>query len=195
MKRRRRGQRGFALFAVVVVLATMTAAAAVALDDAVASLQSSAQVRATQLVKSAADFGMNVALLEVASLDPETLVAEAATLDLFEEPSVSPYGDWLTTPGTNGADGNSPLAELLGAPEDIPYPGPGSRYEGELRIRLGARPGQRTLAPAGEDVRTAYGQVVEIQVSIEADPASTLPPVEERVAVGVLVPHTAAHGQ
>lgn len=190
MKRRR---KGFALFAVVVLLAVMTAAAAIALDEAVASLQSSAQVRAAHLVKSAADYGLNVAMLHVAQVDVDTLIGQAADLDLFEEAGMAPTGAAAVSAGGNGAAGASPLAELVGVTGPITYPAAPSPYEGDLLIRMGARPGQRTRAPAGEDVRTAYGQVVEIQLSIEANPASTLPPVEERVAVGVVVPRTVAH--
>ncbi len=188
-----RSDRGFALFAVVVLLAVMTAAAAVALDEAVESLQSSAQVRASHLVKSATDFGLNVAMLQVAQVDADTLVGRAAELDLFEEPGKPPTGTGGLSPGGNGADGKSPFVELVGGPDELLYPAEPSRYAGELRIRIGARPGQRTRAPAGEDVRTAYGQVVELQLSVEANPDSTIPPVEERVAVGVVVPRTVAH--
>lgn len=166
----RRPQRGFALFAIIVLLALMTAAVALSLDEAVSSLQSAGGLRASEVVKSGLEFGLDTAMLEVQNKDVGTLANPPAAWDIFDHAEPA-------------AANPNPLLQFL-PPLNYPPTGP---YAGQYRVRFGLRPGQRTRAPAGEDVNKAYGQIVELQLGIEAVGVG-MPPVEERVSVGVLIP-------
>jgi hypothetical protein len=163
--------RGFGLFAVILLLAVMTAAVALSFDDAISSLQTASGVRASEMIKGALDHGVSAALLRLQREDVATLIDSPVNWDLFGAPVPE-----------------SANREFAG-PFDYPTSGP---YAGQYRVRIGFRPGQRARAPAGEDIRTAYGQVVELQVGVEARGAG-LPPAEERVTLGVLVPRQLSH--
>jgi hypothetical protein len=168
---RARRRRGFALFTVVLLLAIMTAAVALSFDDAVSSLQSAGGVRASEMIKGALEQGVSNALLRVQQEDVSTLIDPPVDWDLFQGP----------VPESDGRDFVPAM--------DYPTAGP---YANQFRVRIGLRPGQRARAPAGEDVRNAYGQIVEVQVGVEARGAG-IPPAEERVTIGVLVPRLASH--
>ncbi len=168
---RRRGQRGFGLFAVILLLAVMTSAVALSFDDAVSSLQSAGGVRASEVIKGALDHGVSAALLRLQREDVATLIDSPVDWNLF-----------------GGPVPESASREFAG-PFDYPATGP---QAGQFRVRIGLRPGQRARAPAGEDLRTAYGQVVEVQVAVAARGVG-LPPAEERVTLGVLVPRQQSH--
>lgn len=168
---RRRRQRGFALFAIIILLALMTAAVALSLDQAVANIRSAGGVRAAAIIKAGLDHGLDLAMAEVNRLDIGTLANPPGTWDLFA--------------GPNSAATPNPFL----APVTYPSQGP---YANQYQVRFGLRPGQRTRATAGEDVNRGYGQIVEIQISIEAI-GPGVPPAEERVTVGVLVPRRESH--
>lgn len=168
--RPRRRQRGFALFAVIIMLALMTAAVALSLDQAVANIQSAGGVRASEMIKAGLEHGLDQAMARLEQLDIATLTNPPPEWDIFGH------------------------AEPVGGTEFMPsvtYP-PAGPYANQYRVRFGLRPGQRTRAPAGEDVNKAYGQIVEVQVGIEAIGIG-IPPAEERVSVGVLIPRRESH--
>lgn len=171
MKRAARTQRGFALFAIIILLALMTAAVALSLDQAVANIQSAGGVRASEMVKAGLDHGLDAAMDQLQQLDVRTLQNPPPEWDIFGH--AEPVGV------------NPPFM----AP--MPYP-PSGPHQNQYRVRFGLRAGQRTRAPSGEDVNKSYGQIVEVQVGIEAIGAG-VPPAEERVSVGVLIPRREAH--
>ena len=158
--------RGFALFVVVILLALMTAAAAVTLDDAVESIQNSSGIRASELVRAGLDAGLDQAMLQVVQTDAVEFIDVNADWDIFA----------------------GPLPDGTGTPfvPSFTYPTTGV-FQDDYRVRIGVRPGQVAKAPAGEDVRHSYGHVLEIQLGVESI-HPTAPPVEERVTVGVVVP-------
>lgn len=160
-----RSQRGFALLAIVVLLAVISAAVAVALDEAVGSMQNAGRVRAAEMIKAGLDHGLNQAMDRIATEDPVTLVDPANDWDIFD--NAVPVGS----------------REFIGP---LAYP-PSGPWAGQYRVRVGLRPGQIARPPTGEDVRDTFGQVLEVQVSIEAV-GDGVPPAEERVTVGVLIP-------
>lgn len=170
-RRRRPKQRGFALFAIIILLALMTAAVALTLDDAVASIQNAGGVRASEMIKAGLEFGLDNAMIQLQQMDVATLANPPPEWDIF-------------------ARAENPGGPLVFIPPVL-YPAAGP-YAGQYRVRFGLRPGQRTRAPAGEDVNKAYGQVVELQVGIEAIGAG-IPPAEERVSVGILIPRQESH--
>jgi hypothetical protein len=169
--KRRRRPRGFALFAIIILLALMTSAVAVSLDETVANIQSAGGVRASEMIRAGLDFGMDLAMLEIQRSDVGTLANPPPQWDIFSQ-----------------AEPSGGAIQFL-APVVYPPAGP---YAGQYRVRFGLRPGQRTRAPAGEDVNSSYGQIVELQLGIEAIGAG-IPPVEERVTVGVLIPRRDSH--
>lgn len=174
MKRRRvRQQRGFALFAVIILLAIVTAAVALSLDEAVDSIQSAGRVRTAEIVRGALDQGLTLAMQRLQQEDPATLAE----------------GDWDIF-GVPAPPGTKEFIPVM----DYPPTGP---YQGQYRVRVGLRPGQRTRPPEGEDVTASYGQIVEIQVSVDANGVNggSNWPAEERVAVGVMLPRQAAQAQ
>lgn len=195
MKRRTtsKDQRGFALLVVVILLALMTAATALALDNAIASLRSHAGVRASEMVKSATDFGVSTAVAQIQNDDIEVIL----------NPGAHP----LAPPGTTSFDIFDKTG-LAGTPApyvpSLAYPPPRSRvrgvappahpFEGLYDVRVGLVRSQRARAPSGEDVRSTYGQVLELQVAVQAT-GPVLPPVEERVSVGVMVPRKMANAK
>ncbi len=175
-KSRPRRTRGFALFAVIILLAVVTAAVALSLDEAVSSIHSAGRVRAAELIKGGLDDGLDVALDWLQAQDPYSLSSSANDWDIFK-------------PGGAGSE----ITDI--SPRD--YAATGTDYANNFSVHIGLRPGQRTRAPEGEDVTKAYGQIVEIQLSVDTTGANggSLPPAEERVAVGVLIPRAAAHAQ
>ena len=164
-KKTRPNNRGFALLAVVILLALMTAAVALTLDEAVASLQDAGHVRTAEMIRASMDLGLGQAIAQVQQEDVVRIVDPTLTWDLFDRPS--PVGS----------------QEYLG-PFAYPTSGP---YQGHYRVRIGLRPGQRTRAPVGEDVKSSYGQIVEIQIGVEAVGIG-MPSAEQRVSVGLLIP-------
>lgn len=172
MRAKKRNSAGYTLLTVVILLAIVSAAVALSLDEAMSSVQDGGRARAAEIIKSGLDHGLTAAMTQLQSEDVATLVDPSVDWDIFD----------AARPVTDDADYLPALA----------YP-PEGPYQNQYRIRVGLRPGQRTRAPSGEDVRTGYGQVVEVQIGVEAVGAG-IPPAEERVAVGVLIPRTVSHG-
>jgi hypothetical protein len=172
---------GFALFAVIVLLALITAAVALSLDEAVASIQAAGRARVAETIKAGLDQGLDRAI--------EWLQAQDAA-DVAPDP-LAPLGQ----PNDIFAGGAELDVDNGGGP-GMDYPKTGDFIDA-FHVRVGMRAGQRTRAPEGEDVTKAYGQIVEIQLSIDTRGPNgrSLPPAEERVSVGVLVPRASAHAQ
>jgi type II secretory pathway pseudopilin PulG len=167
MRAPRKGQDGFALLAVIVLIAIVSAAVAITLDEAVGSIQNAGRVRAAEMIKSALDHGVSMAMSEIEQTDPERLIE---------------MGD--PTNQTGWAIFDQDTAQTFINEQRWPTEGPFANY---YNVRVGLRSGQVTRAPSGEDARSGFGQIVEVQVSVQtAD--SSLPPTEERVSVGVLIP-------
>ena len=176
-RHRRRGRRGFALFAVIILMALMTAAVALALDDAVVAVRNAGGVRASEMIKSGLDRGIAVAMFQLQTMDPSALLDLPDQYDIFA--------------GATPSTGASELPDALGTPMSFPYPDSGP-YENQYTVRIGIRPGQRTRAPTGENVNKSFGQIFEIQVGVAATGVG-IPPAEQRVSVGVLLPRRISH--
>ena len=175
-KRRKtaRQQRGFALIAVVILMALMTAAVAVALDDAVVAVRNGGSIRSTEIIKSGLDRGVNLAILALQDSDPSYWLAAPDQHDLFSNPGATP----VDVPG---------VGQL-----NFTYPDNGP-YANQYRVVVGLRPRQRTRAPVGNNVNKGFGQIFEIQVGVSSEANSSVPPAEQRVTVGVLVPRQVSH--
>ncbi len=171
---RRRGKRGFALLLVIILTTLVSAAVAVTLEESVDNIRSAGLARSRELLSAGVEHGLNLGVLEASRLDPARIAEGSVAWDIFERDRLAPAGtdDWI-----------GPLA----------YP-PEGEHQGLYRVRLGLRPAQRTRAPAGEDVRSAHGQVLEVQVGVDTSPdRPSMVPAEERVSVGVLIPRRASH--
>lgn len=173
LRRVRSRRRGMALFVVVLLLAVISGAVAVTLDESVENIRSAGQARGRELSRAGIHQGVHLGITQVQQMDPATLVDPANDWDIFDPAAPVPVA------------ANRDFIGPLNYPPDGPY-------QGQYRVRVGLRPGQRTRAPAGEDVRHAYGQVVEIQVGVEANQPG-MPPAEDRVSVGVLLPRRTSH--
>ena len=174
----RRSQRGFALFAVIILMALMTAAVALALDDAVVSVRNSGGVRASEMIQSGLDRGLNVAMLALQEADPTMLLDNPTQYDLFAGPT--------SVTAATELDVGGPALQFL-YPDDGPY-------QNQYTVRVGLRPGQRTRAPSGQDTAAAFGQIFEIQVGVAAT-GNGVPPAEQRVSVGILIPRRISHAK
>lgn len=185
MRSARDAQRGFSLLAIILLLALMAAAVALALDDAASTIQTGGRMRANEALKASVEEGINqglVALQETApgvARDPVELI-DPTNIDRWD----------IFRPGP----GNTPdMANDL-IPGGIYFP-TGNAGTSEYTVRVGLGLGQVTRGLEGEDVRSGFGQVMELQIvaapNLAVNPA--LPPLEERVSVGVLVPRRAAH--
>jgi hypothetical protein len=165
----RAGTEGFALVVVMVLLALMTTAVATTLDSTVETIRTGGQIKASEMVKVGIEHGLNQAIAQVQASDPMAIMAAGNDWDIF-----------------NGANVYTAGGDFMDA---ILFPpaGAGFDFSEEYRIRIGLRPSQRARAPSGEDATQSYGQVVEIQLAVEAI-APMVPPSEERVTVGVVVP-------
>jgi hypothetical protein len=174
---------GFALFAVIILLALITAAVALSLDEAVASIQAAGRVRVAEMIKGGLDHGLDRAMDWLQAQD---------SADVAPDPTQPQPNDIFGNPGAAEIDADNDGTP--GITQDYP---PTGDYANTFRVRVGMRAGQRTRAPEGEDVTKAYGQIVELQLSVDTTGASggLLPPAEERVSVGVLIPRASAHAQ
>jgi len=173
MKRRtKKGERGFVLIAVMLIIIVMVATAAVTLREAGSNIKEAAHGRSRETVRSAMTHGLNVALDQLQLMDPARLADPTQNWDIFGRPA----------PGVG--------LPIDGRVQELSYP-PRGDQQGTLTIRIGLRPGQRTRAPAGEDVRSSYGQIVEVQLGVSSNRVGG--EAEERVAVGVRIPHQTSH--
>lgn len=164
---RRRGrrpqERGFVLIGIILMTAMMVAAVTVSLRGSADTLREASQMKNAEIAQAALSHGINMAMDKIQVTDPATYMDMAVNYDIFDVPFLG--APWIPT-------------------QTYPPAGP---YANEMNIRVGYRPGQRTSAPAGEDVRNSYGFVVEVQVSAEATRFGA--EAEERIAMGLQVPH------
>jgi len=171
MRRRRKDQRGFSLLAVLLVLTVVFFVLATTVRYSSSGLEEQTSSRSRELIKATLDHGVALGLDELQRTDPSDFVGLGNRFDIFE--------NWQS-------------AENFVPGGPITYPPEGSPFAGELEVRVGLRTAQRTRAPAGEDARTAYGVIVELQVSARTNTEST-DDAEERVSVGVRVPVSLSH--
>jgi hypothetical protein len=181
---RRTERRGFALFAVIILLAITTAAVAMSLDEAVASIQAGGRVRAAEIIRTGLDDGLSRGMDRLQEIDPAEFTSPPVTWDIFAQAQDPAADDFLTA--------------MQGGPGAIDYPPSAtfnSQYGDQFRLRVGARAGQRTRAPEGESATDSYGQIVEILIGLDGNGSQggANPPSEERVAVGVVLPRQLAH--
>ena len=119
-------QSGFALFAVIVILALVSAAVALSLDEAVESIQAAGRIRNAEIVRAGLDHGLAQAVSQLQTMDLSDF-RNGQDWDIFQQDQLNP-----------------PTAA------DMPVPNPAyplvGDYQGTFRIRLGARVGQRTRA-------------------------------------------------
>lgn len=167
--RRRKGQRGFALIVVLILLALLAATVTLALRDASTSLAETARSKSSEIVYADLSRGLSDAMAQVESIDPVALIDPNNRYDLFKNPPDPAFPVVLSAANAAGT-----------------YAVP---------ITVGLRPGQRTQPPPGEDVRTSYGYVIEIQLQADVDTAAApgLAPAQERVSVGVRLPGVLSH--
>jgi type II secretory pathway pseudopilin PulG len=172
MRRHRQQQRGFILLGVILVISVIVASVMLTLRTSSDTLRQAAGVRSKELVSQALTHGLNAAIGELEGVDPIVFSdpIATATWDIFDNP----------TPG-NGF-----------VPAAMTFP-PSGPFQNLVNVRVGLRQGQLTQPPPGEDVRTSYGFIVELQLS--ADMFQTPNPAEERVAVGVQVPAEFSHSK
>lgn len=183
----RKQRRGFSLLAVIVILAVLTGGLLAILHDAGVGLRQFGTARSRELIAGAMEFGVNEAMQAIQRMDPEVLIRSAA------DPA-TPEGRWniFDTWGNDSfvcGDGNFPCASGTQA---MLYPPTGPNAN-ELSVRVGLALGQRTQAPAGEDVNTAYGYVLEIQIAVSK--AGTNPDAAERSIHAIRVPNVVSHAQ
>ncbi len=170
----------------MILLALMTAATALSLDNAVASLRTHAGARAAEMIKSAADYGVSEAIAQLQVDDVEVIT------NPIVYPGIAPANSFdIFNAGGEAVSPTSYIAPLAYPPAAVI---PGHPMTGDYGVRVGLRTAQRARAPAGEDVRSAYGQVVELQVEVQSV-APGVPPVQERVSVGVVIPRRVANSK
>lgn len=179
--RRKSGtQRGFALLVILLIIAVAAGTVGIALRDATTGLAEVGGAKSTEIVYSDLTRGLSVAMEKISQTDPVALIDTTNRWDIFANPPSPAF----ITPATD---------TRLGAPSGAPY---------GVEIEIGLRPGQRTNPPPGEDVRTTYGYVVEVQLQASINsgpPASWLStnagvvPAVERVSVGVRIPEVLSH--
>lgn len=159
-------ERGFALFAVVVMLLLMSAAVAIALDGALSSLQASSGARVAETVRGGLGAGLDQAIIQISQTDAVEFRSPQAAWDM-DDPAFAGFVGQFTYPPN--------------ATWTVPQ---------QYSVRIGATPVQTTRSPPGEDVTNSYGAVIEVQIEVEVDsganPAAT--PNGQRVNVGVVVP-------
>lgn len=166
LPRKRRSQRGFALLTVILLLAVVSAVVATSLEESADTIRAAGIARRAETVRTGLEHGMHLGMAHVRTLDAGTLVDPANDWDIF-----------------NGGAG-----DFVGP---VLYP-PAGPEAGRFEVRVGLRPTQRGRAPAGEDVRTSYGQIVEMQVAVHE---ATHLENQKRVSVGVLIPRRQSHAQ
>ncbi len=178
-RRRRPEQRGFVLLGVILVVAVIVATVTLSLEQSTSVLRQASGMRSAEMVSSALNHGLDAALGKLQRTDPASLIeAPAGQWDLFDP--AAPGAEWVLDEDWAAVNGT----------RQFPATGP---YAGEIDVLVGMRMGQLTQAPPGEDARSGYGYVVELQVSARA--AGFGREAEERVAVGVQVPHTRSYAK
>lgn len=189
MKRARRpivsgAERGFTLIAVLLILAVLLGGLLAVLHDAGIGMREFGSARSKEMVAGAMEYGLSEAMDVLQTTDPTQLI------DMLGDPTQD--RDIFTSWGNNSFICRNP-AVLCTSRASYPYPPPGSGspYAGELAVRVGLKLGQRTRAPAGEDVNSAYGYIVEVELAVSR--ANSPADAAERTTVGVRIPHVYSH--
>ncbi|MBK8010390.1 MAG: hypothetical protein IPK13_03520 [Deltaproteobacteria bacterium] len=159
---------GYILHAVLILLALLVIGVGLSLRDTAFGMKESRLVRATVEMDGALDHGLNAAMAKIATEDPAVLLDPTANWDIFND--LTPGHDFVP-------------------PSAYPVTGP---LAGAFRVRVGIRLGQLSQSAVGSSVDGHYGQIVEVQILVEAT-APELPPIEKRLTVGVLVPRGNSH--
>jgi hypothetical protein len=168
-RRTNKDQEGFVLLFVLVLLIAMLSLGMVVLRETGERVKEGAAIRNQASVGSALHAGLDRAVSEIRSLDPAQLAH--AQWDIFD-------------PSGNAA----PLIPAVNYP-DKPISG-----QDVVEVQVGFRTVARTRPPPGEDVRHTHGYLAEVLLSVENTRAGLLrTSSEERVAVGVQIPHRRSH--
>lgn len=177
-RRPRADERGFVLLGVILVVAVIVATVTLSLQQSTSVLREAGGMRSAEMVSAALNHGLDAALGKLQRTDPASLITVDAPWDIFSD-------DGLGVPWVEDPDWTA-----VGAGALFPPTGP---YAQEVEVRVGMRLGQLTQPPPGEDARNGYGYIAEIQLSARA--AGFGREAEERVAVGVQVPHTRSYAK
>jgi hypothetical protein len=185
---KRSSSRGFALLTVLLIIALVAATVSLALREATTGLAEAGTVKSAEIVYADLDRGITQAMQQISSIDPFTLVDPAISFDIFQT-KVAPNPPFIAPPGPGCTLPCTAVGVLAGnATPNTPFAVP---------ITVGLRPGQKTDPPPGEDVRTAYGYIVELQIQADIDTTQSgnqgLAPAQERVSVGVRIPKVLSH--
>ena len=176
-RRRASNEGGFVLITVMLVLVVMVATVAVTLKEASSGIAAASNQRSKELVHAALDHGLDVALDQLQQTDPAILGDGSVNYDIFDR--AAPGGEFA---GNQCAEAGADLCLM--------YPTVGPN-QNSMIVRIGLRPGPRTRPPAGEDVNSSYGQIMEIQLSVRTSRFGA--EAEERAVVGVQLPHQTSH--
>jgi hypothetical protein len=182
-------RRGFSLLPVLVILGVVVGGLGAILMSSGDDLRQSSQARTKEVMASAMEFGLNQAVEQIQRMDPETLIAGLTT----------GAGRWNIFENWQGAESFvcPGLGACIGTNRDFVYPPQFAAAERarqgdpELQVRVGLNLGQRTRAPAGEDVSSSYGYILEVQIAVSR--AGSASDATERAIYGVRLPHTYSH--
>lgn len=164
----RQSRAGYILHAVLILLALLAVGVILTMRDTTLGLQEARNQRALAEVRGALEHGLNLAISQIQATDPADLVNPAMDWDIFKDPPSN---------NTFVVDSNYP---------------PSGPLAGAYRVRVGLRRGQLAQGATGQSVDGHYGQVLEVQILVTAIDVA-LPPTEERLAVGVLIPRERSH--
>lgn len=168
--RGRDGRRGLALLQTMLVITFVMMTMLITVRQSSEALREGATARKQMLIQGAIEHGVDYAIDRLQSMDPARLAMFAeGRHDIFDT------SNWVV--------------DFVDPPPPA-FP-PDGDFAGQIQVRVGLRPGQRTQPPPGEDVATAFGIIVDIQLIITA-PDGLLGSgiAEERIVVGVRIPHT-----
>ncbi len=168
-RRRREGERGLALLQTMLVMTFVMMTMLITVRQSSEALREGAVARKQTLIQGAIEHGVDHAIDQLQQMDPAKLAAIADNYyDIF----------------------NNPMAAVDFAPAVPPYP-PAGDFAGQILVRVGMQRGQRTQPPPGEDVAAAFGIIVDLQIQVTApEGLFGSSAAEERVIIGVRVPHT-----
>lgn len=164
------------MIAVMMIMGLVTAAVAMSMEDDPETIRAVASTRDQEMVTAGVEFGVAYAIDQLAHRPAAYFENLGSSHDIFGG-----------SPGAGGCASSGTDCALFSI--DFPLAGPD---QGQYRIRIGFRPTQRGRPPAGTDVRTAYGQIIEFQISVENQSSSN--PIGEQVSVGYLIPRENRHG-
>jgi hypothetical protein len=175
-------ERGFALVTVLLIIALVAATVGLALREATTGLAEAGTSKSAEIVYADLNRGMSYVMQQFAQVDPFTLVDPTNRFDIFKSPPDVPFisPNACLPPCTQV----TALGGVVSAASPYAIP-----------ITVGLRPGQKTEPPPGEDVRTAYGYILEVQLQADIDTAQSAgtAPAQERVTVGVRIPKVLSH--